>query len=176
MRSPERVQTLARRLREDMSLPEVLLWDQLRKRQLAGARFRRQHPVGPYVLDFYCPTIRMAVEVDGAHHYLPEGIARDRSRDAWLAEFGVSVLRIPASDILARHAFEGVLRTIEEAASARLAVIRTRKSESKKRTPLRPFGPPPPLRRGGLHAVDQQPVVATSKASKAMPRMAKMTG
>ncbi|HTT85199.1 MAG TPA: endonuclease domain-containing protein [Rhizomicrobium sp.] len=51
-----------------MTLPEVLLWNALRGGQLQNLRFRRQHPVGPYILDFYCPSARLAVEVDGAVH------------------------------------------------------------------------------------------------------------
>ena len=116
MRAPEKTMIAAKRLRSDMSLPEVLMWEQLRRMRLDGLRFRRQHPVGHYVLDFYCTTSRVAIEVDGAHHYVQEGLARDRVRDAWLIERGIRVLRIPASDILDRHRFDGVLVEIAEAA------------------------------------------------------------
>ncbi|MBD0414504.1 endonuclease domain-containing protein [Oryzicola mucosus] len=71
MRAPERTVAAARTLRSDMSLPEVLLWEQLRQLRLGGLRFRRQHPIGPYGLDFYCPKARLVVEVDGAHHHVP---------------------------------------------------------------------------------------------------------
>jgi very-short-patch-repair endonuclease len=59
---------LARDLRAATSLPEGLLWRCLRGRRLEGLRFRRQHPAGPYVLDFYCPALRLAVEIDGDTH------------------------------------------------------------------------------------------------------------
>jgi len=67
LHGPKSTQAFAKQQRRSMSLPEVLLWQQLRKRD-QGLRFRRQHPAGPYVLDFYCPSIKLAVEVDGEAH------------------------------------------------------------------------------------------------------------
>ncbi|MEJ1968138.1 MAG: DUF559 domain-containing protein [Rhizomicrobium sp.] len=55
----------ARALRRKMTLPEILLWQQLRGRKLRGLSFRRQHPVGPYILDFFCASAALAIEVDG---------------------------------------------------------------------------------------------------------------
>jgi very-short-patch-repair endonuclease len=95
-----------------MSLPEVVLWQALRRRQW-GMRFRRQHPVGPYVLDFYCPERKLCVEVDGYVHDLPEQAARDEQRDAWLGEQGIRVLRFAAADVLDDRELEGVLLLIE---------------------------------------------------------------
>ncbi len=83
-----------------MSLPEVLLWQQLR-RSPAGLRFRRQHPLGPYILDFHCSSRALAVEVDGGFHNFGEQAERDRARDAWLAGQGVTVMRVAAVDVLA---------------------------------------------------------------------------
>jgi very-short-patch-repair endonuclease len=60
-----------RRLRKEMPLAEVILWSQLRAKQLLGMKFRRQHGVGPYVLDLYCPEARLAIEVDGETHVTP---------------------------------------------------------------------------------------------------------
>ena len=116
MRSGERTVSRARELRRDLSLPEVLLWEQLRGGRLQGLRFRRQHPVGPYVLDFFCPASRLAVEIDGGQHDLPEAIVRDGRRDAWLASQGIKILRIPASDILDDHLLDGALRLIASVA------------------------------------------------------------
>lgn len=92
--------SIARRLRRDMSPPEVLLWERLRGKR-AGLKFRRQHPIGPYVVDFYCAEYRTAVEVDGEAH--DRGIAptRDLERDAFIAENGVKLIRIAASHVLA---------------------------------------------------------------------------
>jgi len=119
MRAPQRTFQRARELRRDLSLPEVLLWDCLRGRQLEGLRFRRQHPVGPYVLDFYNAEGRLAVEVDGAHHDTPGQMHFDARRDRWLAERGIRVMRIAASDVLDEKALEGVLAMIAEAARER---------------------------------------------------------
>ena len=92
-----------------MTLPEVVLWQALRREQL-GARFRKQHPAGDYVLDFYCASARLAVEVDGESHGSPDQIARDERRDTWLARWDVRVLRIPARDILSN--LPGVIEAI----------------------------------------------------------------
>jgi ATP-dependent DNA helicase RecQ len=88
----------ARDLRRDMSLPEVQLWQALRGEKLGGLKFRRQHPISPYVLDFYCAGARLAVEIDGDSH---DGrAAQDARRDAFLLEQGIRTLRIPARDVL----------------------------------------------------------------------------
>ncbi|WP_066794468.1 endonuclease domain-containing protein [Sphingomonas soli] len=91
--------TRARHLRRDMTLPEVLLWGELRGGK-TGLKFRRQHPAGPYILDFYCASVRLAVEVDGEVHASPDQLDHDRRRDAWLASRHVHILRIPARTIL----------------------------------------------------------------------------
>ena len=102
MRAPQVTFRRARTLRRDMSLPEVLLWDCLRARRLHGLRFRRQHPVGPYVLDFYHAEARLAVEVDGAHHDLPGQMSHDLRRDVWL--HGAAGLLIRSCQLLREHA------------------------------------------------------------------------
>jgi very-short-patch-repair endonuclease len=89
----------ARRLRRNLSLPEKLLW--VRLRGAAGVRFRKQHPIGPYVLDFYCASAKLAIEVDGFAHETGDRPQRDEVRTEWLLEQGVEVLRIPAKDVLA---------------------------------------------------------------------------
>ena len=99
-----------------MSLPEVLLWMALRKRQAGGLRFRRQHPIGPYILDFYCEAVRLAVEIDGEGH-LHGDPTRDERRDSWVAAQGVSTLRFIARDVLASP--EDIVATIEAAADDR---------------------------------------------------------
>ena len=78
---------IARKLRRKLTLPEGLLWRELRKRP-AGLKFRRQHPAGPYVLDFVCMSARLAIEVDGEAHSRGLNPARDETRDQWLLSQG----------------------------------------------------------------------------------------
>jgi very-short-patch-repair endonuclease len=87
----------ARKLRRELSLPEKLLWARIRRGEL---HFRRQHPIGNYVLDFYCPAAKLAVEVDGAAHDFGDRPQRDDRRTDWLKAQGIHVLRIPARDVL----------------------------------------------------------------------------
>ena len=97
MRRPETY--TARRLRRQMTLPEVLLWERLRG-QKTGVKFRRQHSIGVYVVDFYCAALKLVVEVDGRAHDMGSNPQRDASRDGFLAENGYAVLRIPAQEVL----------------------------------------------------------------------------
>jgi very-short-patch-repair endonuclease len=101
----------ARRLREQMDLPERLLWKRLNRGQIRGCYFRRQHPAGNYILDFYCDAVRLAIEVDGASHDAAGRAAHDRRRDAWLAKGEITVLRIAARDVL--KAMEDVVATVD---------------------------------------------------------------
>jgi very-short-patch-repair endonuclease len=103
----------AQQLRQSMSPPEVLLWARLRVMRGEGPRFRRQHPIGPYVADFYCSAARLVIEVDGAVHGEDLQIAHDARRDAYMRELGYEVLRIPAYEIMrnADEAADGVVRT-----------------------------------------------------------------
>jgi very-short-patch-repair endonuclease len=89
----------ARALRQEMSLPEVLLWNLLRKSP-DGVHFRRQERHGKYVLDFYCAKAKVCIEIDGIAHDMGDRPERDELRDAWLHEKGIEVLRIPATDVL----------------------------------------------------------------------------
>ena len=100
----------ARKLRRTMSLPEVLLWRELRRRP-GGLKFRRQHPAGHFILDFVCLEVGVAIEVDGEAHDRGTGPARDVARDEWLMGQGFRTLRIPAREVL--HNLEGVLRYVE---------------------------------------------------------------
>ena len=96
MRTQDLTLKRARRLRRVMTPPELGLWLRLKNRQLGGYRFRKQHPVGPYILDFYCPEARLAVEVDGYSHSVEGAAEHDARRDAWLRGQGVEVFRISA--------------------------------------------------------------------------------
>lgn len=81
-----------------MSLPEVLLWRELRAQ--TRIKFRRQHPIGEYVLDFYCAAAKLCVEIDGIAHDMGDRPERDERRDAWLASQNIEVIRIPAREVL----------------------------------------------------------------------------
>ena len=98
MRATARSMASARRLRRQLSLPEMLLWRLLRltRREL---RFRKQHAIGPYVADFYCPTAKLVIEIDGATHNQRQDA--DVRRDAYMASLGLKTIRIPAADVLA---------------------------------------------------------------------------
>ena len=102
MRAPEETFSLARRLRRNLSPPEARLWTRLRERNSGAPVFRRQHPIGPYVLDFYCAKARLAVEIDGMSHDLGDQPQHDLSRDAWLKGRGLAVMRIAAREVM-RH-------------------------------------------------------------------------
>ena len=118
LRAPNRTVDQARALRRQMSLPEVVLWQALRQKRLADLRIRRQHPIGPYILDFYCPSARLAVEVDGFAHDTAAGVRHDERRALWLTQHDVRVLRIRAIDLLRGERLEGVLAEIERATTS----------------------------------------------------------
>jgi very-short-patch-repair endonuclease len=110
------IANLARALRKDMTEPEVMLWTRLRGRGGDKPTFRRQHPFGAFIVDFYCPAARLAVEVDGAVHGDDAALERDAARDRWLRGQGLSVVRIPASHIYddLSEVVDGVLRRAAE--------------------------------------------------------------
>lgn len=104
---------LARGLRRRQTDSERVLWRQLRDRQLHHAKFRCQHPIGPYIVDFCCPVHRLVIEVDGGHHAAQ--ISADEQRTAFLMHQGYRVLRFWDHDVLGNR--EAVLQAIENALS-----------------------------------------------------------
>jgi len=97
MRATAKSMRTARRQRRAMSPPEVRLWTLLR-RSPGGVRFRRQHPVGPYVADFYCPAAKLVIEIDGRIHDFTD--EDDEVRDEYIRGLGLAVIRIAASDVM----------------------------------------------------------------------------
>ena len=89
----------AKQLRRDQTDCERLLWQRLRNRQLGGFKFRRQYPLPPYVLDFYCAELRLAVELDGGQHYADTALLRDERRSRFLLEQGIGVLRFSNREV-----------------------------------------------------------------------------
>ena len=104
-------------MRRALTPPEARLWTCLKGGGLEGLKFRRQHPVGPYILDFYCHAARLAVEVDGAAHDEADQLAHDERRTRWLAGQGVEVLRVRATDV--RDHLDGVLALVLRHATGR---------------------------------------------------------
>ena len=100
LRAPAKTVARARRLRRTLSPPEARLWRCLKARTPEQPVFRRQHPIGPYVIDFYCAKARLAIEIDGMSHDMSDRPQRDARRDAWLRERGVTVMRIAATDLM----------------------------------------------------------------------------
>jgi len=104
----------SRRLRRDATRAEKRLWSALRDRQLGDAKFRRQHPLGRYIVDFFCLECALVIELDGGQHAKQR--QADEARDAWLASQGYRVLRFWNHDVLTNT--EGVLLSIEQALGA----------------------------------------------------------
>ncbi|MBU3901334.1 endonuclease domain-containing protein [Patescibacteria group bacterium] len=104
------VKTRRRELRKASTDAERKLWSKLRNKQLSGLKFFRQYSIGPYILDFYCPAVRLAIEADGGQH----GTTRkkyDKKRTQYLEKFNITVLRFWDNDILKN--IDGVLLEIK---------------------------------------------------------------
>ena len=100
MRKSAHNYTAARAQRKGPTLPEGLLWRELRAHR-GGLKFRRQHPVGRFVLDFYCAAAKCGIEVDGIAHDMGDRPERDEVRDSFLKGQGIRVVRIAAGEVLA---------------------------------------------------------------------------
>lgn len=84
---------IARKLRHADTWAERLLWRWLRDRRFSAYKFRRQHPMGPHILDFFCIEAKLNIELDGSQHGHPDHAHADKDRDRWLQERGIQVLR-----------------------------------------------------------------------------------
>jgi very-short-patch-repair endonuclease len=111
---------IRRKLRRDTTASERLLWSHLRSRQL-GFDFRRQHSIGPYIVDFYCAKARLVVEVDGITHSGQDAESRDRERDDFLLDCDYEVLRFPTQDVM--EYIEGVCIAIRAKCRERVGFI-----------------------------------------------------
>ncbi|MEQ9264132.1 MAG: endonuclease domain-containing protein [Balneolaceae bacterium] len=89
-----------RKLRKDMTRAEALLWEEVRGKKIEGVRVRRQYGVGPYIIDFFIPSVNLAVEVDGKIHLKREVKEKDRNKDAFLKENGIHIVRITNDEVL----------------------------------------------------------------------------
>ena len=99
-----------RHLRKNAAPCERILWRHLRNRNFAGYKFRRQHPIDPYILDFYSPSLKLAIELDGSGHAYSLREKRDQRRDEFLARQGIAVVRFWNHQI--RKELDSVLQAI----------------------------------------------------------------
>src|SRR5262245_47003511 len=111
--NPQSSKRRRRELRRSPTPAESYLWHSLRKSRLDGKKFRRQHGIGPYIVDFYCPESRVIVELDGEGHTEPWGVERDDARTRFLSKFGMRVLRFENKEVFRDR--EGVVETIRAA-------------------------------------------------------------
>jgi very-short-patch-repair endonuclease len=104
----------ARELRTEMTDAERMLWALLRRKHVAGLRFRRQQPIGPYIVDFYCPAAKLIVELDGGQHGETRRREYDELRTRWLQGNGYRVLRFSNGDFLRDRdaVLDGVWRAV----------------------------------------------------------------
>ncbi len=102
--------TLAKELRANQTEAETHLWQFLRARRLGGYKFHRQHPIGNYILDFYCPEKKLAVELDGGQHATADQMAYDQNRSAIFEKMGIKVLRHWDHDVFQNT--EGIVEDI----------------------------------------------------------------
>ena len=113
--TPKYVTLLARDMRKNMTLSEKILWQKLKNKQIGGFRFRRQHPIYRYVLDFYCFEKMLAIEIDGNAHIGKEEY--DEYRDDFLKTIGIKTLRFNDNEVI--NDMKTVLKKIKEALNIR---------------------------------------------------------
>jgi len=115
------LKTNSRTLRRNLTDSELRLWFYLRKKQLLNIQFFRQRPIGNYIVDFYAPTVKLVIEVDGSQHFEEKHKSKDEQRDAFLEGQGIKVLRFDNLEVLTNT--KGVLEAIFKALEERKAVF-----------------------------------------------------
>lgn len=100
IKNPKKTLEQRRRLRRKMTEAEELFWSRVRNKQLDGLRVKRQYGLGPYILDFYIPKYKLAIELDGGVHSIELVIRKDQNKNAFLNENGISVLRLENEIVL----------------------------------------------------------------------------
>jgi very-short-patch-repair endonuclease len=99
-------------LRNRLTETERILWTMLKDKNIGGRKFRRQHSIGFYIVDFYCPSEKLVIELDGSQHYTTEGIAKDNERDEHLMLLGIKVIRFTNEEV--KNNLSLVLKRIED--------------------------------------------------------------
>lgn len=126
-----RLKPLARDLRNRSTIAEVLLWNKLKRRQLAGYQFLRQKPIDPFIVDFFCPALRLVIEVDGSSHLTKADADQNRQRN--LENLGLHVVRIGDADV--KRDIDAVVRRV----ACEIARIARMNGNSGRDNPLSPF-------------------------------------
>ncbi|WP_241773462.1 endonuclease domain-containing protein [Chryseobacterium sp. Leaf394] len=98
--APESSFVKAKALRKDETQAEKILWAKLRNNQLKGYKFRRQHPIGLYIVDFYCHQLKLVIEIDGDYHNIQEQIEKDKERTQNLETDGLHLIRFTNKDVM----------------------------------------------------------------------------
>jgi very-short-patch-repair endonuclease len=114
--SPE-IHKRAKELRKNMTESEQVLWEHIRNRKHRKLKFRRQHPIGTFIADFYCHEIKLVIEVDGEIHELPENKEYDIGRNAEMEDMGIAVIRFTNDEVL--NSMSSVLKRIDEIVQSR---------------------------------------------------------
>ncbi|NOX85766.1 MAG: endonuclease domain-containing protein [Chlorobi bacterium] len=107
----KKLKSFRKELRNNLTPAEAILWSALKNKQLEGRKFRRQHSIGKYVADFYCPREKMIIELDGADHFTPAGIEHDEKRDNYIRGLGIKIIRFE-NNLVYNH-LEEVLEEIK---------------------------------------------------------------
>jgi very-short-patch-repair endonuclease len=106
----EELKARRRSLQKNMPRAEVILWSKLKNKQILGKRFLRQYSVDQYVLDFYCPELKLAIEVDGDSHFVPGAEEQDKARQEHIEAFGIQFLRFTNEDVY--NNIDGVCQSV----------------------------------------------------------------
>lgn len=135
---PKYVVELARKLRQSQTSAEEMLWECLRDRRLAGAKFRRQHPLGRYIADFYCHEGRLVVELQGGIHSLEDQRQYDAIRQEIIQQQGIKVITFSNHDV--EQNLEGVLQKIADTLTPPSAILGSARPEPVEGLSLRERG------------------------------------
>ncbi|MEA5598966.1 endonuclease domain-containing protein [Rivularia sp. UHCC 0363] len=99
-----------RQLRQDIVKAEKIIWDKIRNKQIENCKFRRQYSVDKFVIDFYSPILKLAIEIDGESHFMEGAAEYDRERQTYIESFGIKFVRFTNNDVY--NNLDGVLETI----------------------------------------------------------------
>ena len=108
--NPKNTKRLRQHLRNNMTETEVMLWSKLKNKQLLGYKVRRQYGVESYIIDFYCPKLKLGIEIDGKSHYTAQGIEHDNFRDEQICGKGIKLNRVTTTEI--KNNLDGVVELI----------------------------------------------------------------